>query len=454
MTTSPDTCALLTDTYQLTMLQAYLEEGMSQQAVFELYVRRLPDARNFLVAAGLEQALQFLENLAFTPDDIAWLERQGGFSRRALDHLRSLRFEGDVHAMPEGTVFFADEPILRVSAPLPQAQLVESRLLNLVHFETVVASKAARMVLAAHGRKLVDFGLRRAHGAEAALLAARAAYIAGFDGTATAEAGRRFGIPVFGTMAHSFVQAHASEREAFAAFARARPDHPTLLVDTYDTEAAVRRLVELAPELQRSGIRIGGVRLDSGDLGAQARTARALLDQAGLADVTIFASGNVDEHRIAALLADGAPIDGFGVGTSLATSDDAPALDAVYKLQSYAGTARRKRSPGKATWPGVKQVLRSLGDDGLIERDVIQLEEHVSRASMPSGEALLRPCMRGGRRIAPPASLATIRAHCARQLALLPPSLRLPQCAAQPFRAVISDKIHALAQTLDAQAQG
>jgi len=213
--------ALLTDLYQLTMMQAYLDEGMDEPAVFELFVRKLPSRRNFLVCAGLEQALDFLETLSFSEAEIAWLERQGGFSPRLLEHLRHFRFTGDVEAMPEGTVFFADEPILRVTAPLSQAQLVESRLLNIVHLQTLIASKAARIVIAAGGRQLIDFGMRRAHGAEAALFAARSAWLAGFAGTATAEAGLRFGIPVFGTMAHSFVQAHARERDAFEAFARA-----------------------------------------------------------------------------------------------------------------------------------------------------------------------------------------------------------------------------------------
>ncbi|HEX7437355.1 MAG TPA: nicotinate phosphoribosyltransferase, partial [Caldimonas sp.] len=397
--------ALLTDLYQITMLQAYLEEGMAAPAVFELFVRKLPPQRNFLVAAGLEQVLQFLETLAFSKVELAWLRSQGGFSSKLLDHLRTLRFEGDVDAMPEGTVFFADEPLIRVTAPLPQAQLVESRLLNLAHFETLIASKAARMVLAAEGRRLVDFGMRRAHGAEAALLAARAAYLAGFDATATTEAGRRFGIPVSGTMAHSFVQAHASERAAFEAFARARPHRPTLLLDTYDTEAAAAKLIDLAPELARDGIAIGGVRIDSGDLAAHAKAVRGMLDAAGLQGVTIFASGNLDEHRIAALIA-AAPIDGFGVGTALDTSSDAPAIDAVYKLQHYAGVARRKRSEGKATWPGVKQVVRRFDGAGFIGGDRVQLD-----AEPRDGEALLRPCMRGGRRVGAAPTLEESRAH-------------------------------------------
>ncbi len=440
--------ALLTDLYQLTMLQAYLDEGMDERATFELFVRKLPPGRNFLVAAGLEQALQFLQTLAFDDDEIAWIERQGGFSQRLLDHLRQLRFSGDVHAMPEGSVFFADEPIVRVTAPLPQAQLVESRLLNIVHLQTLIASKAARVVLAARGRLLVDFGMRRAHGAEAALFAARAAYLAGFSGTATAEAGRRFGIPVFGTMAHSFVQAHASETEAFVAFARARPQRPTLLVDTYDTEAALAKVVQVAPRLARQGIAIGGVRLDSGDLARHARTARALLDHGGLGAATIFASGNLDEERIEQLLATGAPIDGFGVGTALDTSSDAPSLDAVYKLQSYAGIARRKRSEGKATWPGVKQVCRQFDREGRLVHDHVQLETEPCR-----GEALLQPCLRDGHRISTAPTLAQARAHCVAQLRRLPDRLRSLAPATPPFVAGISPALRALAREIDAAAR-
>ena len=437
--------ALLTDLYQITMLQAYADEGMAAPAVFELFVRKLPAQRNFLVAAGLEQVLQYLETSSFSSAEIAWLHAQGGFSATLLDQLATMRFEGDVDAMPEGTVFFADEPIMRITAPIPQAQLVESRLLNLAHFQTLIASKAARMVLAAAGRRLVDFGMRRAHGAEAALLAARASYLAGFDGTATAQAGHLFGIPVFGTMAHSFIQAHASERAAFEAFARARPNRPTLLVDTYDTEAAVGKLIALAPSLARDGIAIGGVRIDSGDLAAHAKAVRGLLDAAGLQDLTIFASGNLDEERIAALLAQAAPIDGFGVGTALDTSSDAPAIDAVYKLQSYAGVARRKRSEGKATWPGVKQVVRHHSPGGLIERDVVQLESEPR-----DGEALLRPCMRSGRRVGPTPTLAESRAYLARQLGTLPAPLRTLQPAPIPFEAEISAQLRSLACAVDA----
>jgi len=437
--------ALLTDLYQLSMLQAYLAERMEENAVFELFVRKLPPTRNFLVAAGLEQALAYLESLSFTEDEIRWVEQQGSFSAQLVRYLREFRFTGDVDAVPEGTVFFPDEPILRVSAPLPQAQFVESRLLNIVHLQTLIASKAARIALRAPGRQLVDFGMRRAHGAEAALFAARAAYVAGFEGTATTLAGMRYDIPVYGTMAHSFVQVHASEQQAFEAFCRARPRNPVLLVDTYDTEAAVEKVAALAPMLAREGIRISAVRLDSGDLAAHAKATRSILDRAGLHDVGIFASGNIDEHRIDALLAAGAPIDGFGVGTALDTSSDAPALDMVYKLQSYAGQPRRKRSEGKATWPGPKQVYRHRDGEGHLVHDVVRLDTERS-----DGEPLLRPCLRAGRRVLPQPSLGQLRSHCAAELAALPEPLRALAPAETPYRAAISEELRALAHRLDA----
>jgi nicotinate phosphoribosyltransferase len=343
--------ALLTDLYQLTMLQGYFEKGMEETAVFELFVRHLPEQRGFLVAAGLEQALDFLEHLRFTPDEVQWLGASGRFKRDFLDYLEQLRFTGDVQAMPEGTVFFPPEPILRVVAPLPQAQLVESRLINLLQYQTMIASKAARVTLAAQGRAVIDFGFRRAHGAEAGLLAARAAFLAGLAGSATVASGVSFGIPTFGTMAHSFIQAHDDELEAFEGFARAQPDNVILLIDTYNTEAAASKVVTLAPRLQQDHITIKGVRLDSGDLADHARRVRRILDEGGLTDVRILASGNLDEFVIQGLVADDAPIDDFAIGTRLVTSPDAPYLDCVYKLQEYAGRARRKRSEGKATWP-------------------------------------------------------------------------------------------------------
>jgi nicotinate phosphoribosyltransferase len=435
--------ALLTDLYQLTMLEAYLERGLTDTAVFELFVRKLPDRRGFLMAAGLEQALGFLEELAFSPADIGRLRTYGGgLSDRLLDYLTSFRFTGDVDALPEGTVFFANEPVLRVVAALPQAQYVETRLINLVHFETVVASKAARMVLAAAGKPLIDFGLRRAHGAEAGMLAARASYIAGFGGTATLAAGLEFGIPVRGTMAHSFVQVHDDETVAFENFATARPRDLVLLIDTYDTERAAERVVHLARRLARDGIVVSGVRIDSGDLGDHAKKVRHILDAGGLQSVAIVASSGLDEDALLELRRSGVPIDSYGIGTSLTTSSDAPALDCAYKLQEYAGTPRRKRSEGKATWPGRKQVWRSSDAHGEFAHDMIALD-----GERHDGEPLLRPVMRGGQRLGAPVSLVQARAHAHDQLDRLPAPLKRLERFTYPVE--IAGSLRKLASELD-----
>ncbi|MBL8394337.1 MAG: nicotinate phosphoribosyltransferase [Candidatus Accumulibacter sp.] len=434
---------LLTDLYQLTMLQAYHRQGMNDTAVFEFFVRKLPEGRNFLVAAGLEQVLDYLEEARFSPEELQWLRDCGRFRADFVDSLRDWRFGGDVDALPEGTVFFADEPLLRVVAPLREAQLVETRIINLLQFQTMVASKAARCVLAAQDRLLVDFGLRRAHGAEAGLLSARASYLAGFGGTATVLAGMRWGVPLFGTMAHSYIQAHGSESGAFESFARSQPASSTLLIDTYDTEQGARKLLDLIPKLASQGCHIGAVRLDSGDLGEHARRVRAILDAGGAAQVRILASGNLDEYRIRDLLQGGAPIDGFGVGTRMNTSADKPYLDCAYKLQEYAGLPRRKRSEGKLTWPGRKQVWRRLDADGRLCGDVLSV------AGDPSAQAdLLLPVMRQGRRLGRPPGLALLRAHAGEQLRRLPePLRRLEPVPAYPV--VVAEALQALARTAD-----
>ncbi|MDX1593716.1 MAG: nicotinate phosphoribosyltransferase [Gammaproteobacteria bacterium] len=437
--------ALLTDLYQLTMLQAYRARGMDGTAVFEFFVRKLPETRGVLVAAGLEQAVAYLRELRFSDEDLAFLRASGHFDDAFVDDLAGFRFTGDVDAMPEGTVCFANEPLLRVTAPLPQAQLVESRLINLLHLQTLVASKAVRCVMAAGKRTLVDFGMRRAHGAEAALHAARAAYLAGFTGTATVAAGKAYGIPLFGTMAHSFIQAHGDERAAFRDFALCHPDNVVLLIDTYDSEAGARKVVSLAPELARRGIPVKAVRIDSGDLGAMSRRVRAILDDGGLRETGIFCSGNLDEYRIARLVADGAPIDGFGVGTHLTTSNDAPYLDCVYKMQEYAGTARRKTSPGKATWPGRKQVWRRHDADGRARGDVVTLADGAGPAR---ARALLEPVLRGGERVAPAERLAAARERTLAQVDALPETLRrLAEFADYPVE--ISDDLRELAERVD-----
>lgn len=436
---------LLTDLYQLNMLQAYLDHGETRTAVFELFFRKFPERRGFLVAAGLEQALNFLADMRFTPEEIEWLRQTGRFRQNFLDHLAGLRFTGDVHAMPEGTVCFPNEPILRVTAPLPQAQLVETRLINILHFQTLIASKAARFRLAAPDKLMVDFGLRRAHGFEAGLMAARASYIVGFAGSATVLAEKLFGIPSFGTMAHSFIQAHDDEAVAFERFALSRPQSLTLLLDTYDTEAAARKVVALAPRLSARGIVIRSVRLDSGDLIALSKSVRSILDAGGLADVKIFASGGLDEDYIAEMLRVGAPIDGFGVGTNLTTSSDVPALDCAYKLQEYAGAARRKRSTGKATWPGRKQVWRQYAPDGTMAGDILSLD-----TDNQPGEPLIKLVMQGGRCIAPSPTLDEIRRHAARELARLPEPLRnLKPGASYPVR--VADALTRLAAEVDSR---
>jgi nicotinate phosphoribosyltransferase len=438
-----DSSVLLTDLYQLSMLYVYWRLGMEQTAVFEFFVRKLPSNRRFLIAAGLEQLVEYLEQLRFTPEDLAWIEASGRFDPGFVEYLRGFRFTGDVHAMLEGTPCFPNEPLVRVTAPLPQAQLVETRLINVIQLQTLFASKAARFVLVAPGKQLVDFGLRRAHGAEAGLLGARAVYLAGFSGTATVLADAVFGVPAYGTMAHSFIQAHDDEAEAFAHFARHQPHHVVLLLDTYDTEAAAEKVVKLGPQLAAEGITIKGVRLDSGDLGEHARKVRRILDRGGLPHVTIFASGNLDERTVRDLLQAGAPIDGFGVGSRLMTSSDAPYLDCAYKLQEYAGRARRKRSEGKATWPGRKQVFRRYAADGRMAEDTLTVEDDIQ-----AGEPLIHPVMRAGARASRAPTLEEIRAHALSQLALLPDALRaLEGESSYPVR--IAPAIHALADAVD-----
>jgi nicotinate phosphoribosyltransferase len=416
---------------------------MKETAVFEFFSRKLPARRNFLIAAGLEQALAFLENVRFTPEELEWVRSCGIFRPSFADYLEGFRFTGDVDAMAEGTVFFPDEPILRVAAPLPEAQLVESRLINLLHFQSLIASKAARSVLAAPGKLLVDFGFRRAHGAEAGLMAARASYLAGFAGTATVLAAPLFGIPVYGTMAHSFVQAHDREMLAFEHFARSLPKNVILLIDTYDTETAAEKVVKLAPILARDGIAIKGVRLDSGDLAEHARNVRRILDEAGLPEVTIFASGSVDEYVLKNLMNAEAPIDGFGIGTHMDTSADAPYLDCAYKLVEYAGSPRRKLSEGKILWPGRKQVYRSYNRNGRMEGDVLTVED-----DRQEGKPLIQKVMQSGKRLRPAIPLAEIRERALAELAALPESLRTID-AAQSYPVAVAPRLRELAREVD-----
>lgn len=414
---------LLTDLYELTMAAGYVEHGFDVRASFELFVRSLPETRSFLVVAGLEQALEFLESVRFGGGEIDYLRRHPAFrhvSAKFFDYLSGFRFRGDVWAMPEGTIAFAGEPLLRVTAPIAEAQIVETYLLAALNYQTLVASKAARLWLAADGRDVVEFGSRRAHGTEAGILAARAAYLGGCIGTSNVMAGHRFGIPTFGTQAHSWVMAHEREEDAFARFLDVFPEQATLLVDTYDVRAAIEKIIRL-------GRKPRAVRLDSGDLAADSRWVRERLDREGWSDVTIFASGDLDESRIAALLKAGARIDGFGVGTALATSADAPSLGVVYKLveiERSDGSERgaAKFSDAKTTYPGRKQVFRFTGADGKYTHDRVALADESPAA--PGGQALLEPVLRGGRRTGSSEALATMRARCLSSLGRLPERYR------------------------------
>lgn len=433
---SDGSLALVTDLYQLTMLQSYWREGMEEEATFSLYSRRLPEHRNFMVACGLDSVLHYLETLRFTPESLEYLASLGSFSGEFLDWLGAFRFKGEVRAMPEGTTAFPQEPILEVTAPLPQAQLVETFIMNQVHFQTLAASKGARVALAAGGRPVVDFGLRRIHGVDAGLKGARAFYVGGVHATSNVLAGSVYGIPVLGTMAHSFVQAHPDEETAFKAFAALYPGS-TLLVDTYDTLEAVRKVVRLHEELGEA-FKVGGIRLDSGDMVALAKEARAILDGGGLTHVRIFASGGLDEHSVAAIVQAGAPVDGFGVGTRMSVSTDAPSLDMAYKLTSYGGEGRLKLSPGKGILPGRKQVFRTEGD-GVLLRDVVAREEE----DLP-GRPLLKTVMLHGRTL-PEARmrLEAIREYAAREVASLPARIRALDSADPPFPVEISPRLQA-----------
>jgi nicotinate phosphoribosyltransferase len=407
---------LRTDLYELTMAVAYLRRGMTAPATFSLFVRELPPNRGFLIAAGLEDGLAALEGFRFDEEELAYAGEGLGFDREAVEALRSVRFTGDVWAVPEGTVVFAGEPLLEVTAPIAEGQLVETILLNQLTYQTALATKAARCVMAARGRDVVDFAFRRTHGVEAAMAVARTTAIAGFAATSNVEAARRFGLRAAGTMAHSFVEAFPSEAEAFRAFAREFPDRTTFLVDTYDTMGGVRAAVEVIHEL---GLSEGlAVRLDSGDLARLSREVRALLDGEGLPQVRIFASGGLDEFAIDDLFAVGAPIDGFGVGTRVGVSADAPFLDTAYKLVEFDGRPVMKLSTGKATTPGPKQVFRRPSFAG----DVLALrEEHLEGAT-----PLLERVMDRGRRIGGPTGegLAAIRERVRAALSSLPETAR------------------------------
>ena len=437
--------ALLTDLYELTMAASYFREGMAAAATFSLFVRKLPPTRGFLIAAGLENVLGLLESFEFSSDAIAYLASLDRFEPAFLDFLRSLRFTGEVRAVPEGTAFFPDEPLLEVTAPIIEAQLVETAVMNLIHLQTVQASKAVRTVLAARGRAVVDFGLRRTHGIHAGMSAARSAFIVGAEMTSNVLAGLTYGISPSGTMAHSYVSAFPREIDSFRAFARTFPQNTTLLLDTYDTVAAAHKAVVVGREMERRGERLSGVRLDSGDMAKLATEVRRILDTAGLGYAQIFASGGLDEEEVDRLLTAGAPIDAFGVGTRMNVSADAPYLDMAYKIVRYAGRDILKLSEGKTTWTGEKQVYRARGSDGRLASDVLALRDEPPPLN---GEPLLQTVMKSGQIVEPYPTLAAIRSRCAEEVAVLPDDVRALRHPA-PYRVRYSDSLIARQRALE-----
>jgi nicotinate phosphoribosyltransferase len=424
---------LYTDLYELRMVESYVKRGLTDDATFSLYIRAT-EQRPWFVALGIERVITFIESFSYGREEIDYL-RSVGIGDHALDWLSSMEVRGELWAVPEGTVVLADEPLLEITGPLPVLQLIETAVINLVQLSTLVATKAARVALAAEGRPLVDFGFRRAQGLETGVEASRAAYIGAGMSTSNVEAGRRYGIPVVGTMAHAFVQAYEHEIDAFRAFAEDHPDGCVLLVDTYDTLQGVRNAIVVAEEMASRGARLRGIRLDSGDLVELSRSARELLDGAGLRDVTIFASGGLDELDIAALVAAGAPIDAFGVGTDLVVSMDRPALDIAYKLVSYAGRGVAKLSAGKQSLPGAKQVYRRGGP----ATDVLALrDEHLD------GTPLLEPVWRDGRTLAT-FGLERARERMGAELQALPDEWRDVTRAIEPPRPRLSGGLRRVA---------
>ncbi len=402
------------------MAAGYVQTGFEAIATFELFIRNIPPHRNYLVAAGLEQALEYLQQVNFSSDEIAYLRRHPIFRHigaEFFEYLASFRFSGDVWAVPEGTLVFAGEPLLRIVAPIAEAQIMETYLLATLSYQTLIASKAARVVTAANGRDVVDFSARRGHGGPASLLAARAAVIGGCAGTSNVLAGEQFGLNTYGTQAHSWVMAHEDESEAFAHFLDTFPEGAVLLVDTYDVRRAVKKIIEM-------GRKPAGIRLDSGDLASDSSWVRRELDRAGWKDVKIFASGDLDEYKIEALLDEGAAIDAFGVGTALGTPGDAPHLNLIYKLVEVERGGKvheaAKFSHSKVTYPGRKQVFRYSDAKGEYKGDTIALESEPAKG----GEALLVPVMHGGQRLAPVESVHALRDRCKASLARLPARYR------------------------------
>ena len=409
---------LFTDLYELTMAQAYWQSGKTAQATFSLFFRKYPPDRAYFVFAGLQDILEYLEGFHFTNDDIAFLRSINQFDDSFLSYLGKLRFTGSVRAMPEGTVFFANEPVVEVTGPVIEAQIVETFLVNQVNVQSMLAAKASRVMHAAQGRDIVDFAARRTHGTDAAAKLARVCYMAGFAGTSNVLAGGIYGIPISGTMAHSFVTTFEDEIDSFRAYARSFPDSSIFLVDTYDTLDGTRKAITVAKEMRRQGHELRAIRLDSGDLLDLSLKARLLLDEAGLNDVQVVASGGLDEFAVDALLKAGAPIDGFGVGTKVGVSADAPWTDCAYKLVEYDGRPTLKLSFEKQTLPGPKQVYRFRDEDRKYQRDVIALADEPPPTK--EAEPLLSEVMRNGKPTSPHPNLKELRERFASEFACLP----------------------------------
>ncbi|HEY2989317.1 MAG TPA: nicotinate phosphoribosyltransferase [Candidatus Binatia bacterium] len=411
--------ALLTDLYQLTMAQSYFQSGRFEPATFSLFVRDYPPNRGYFVAAGLKDVLDFLEGFAFDRKAIDYLRTTGMFAADFLDYLTTVRFTGAVWAMPEGRLFFKDEPILEITAPIIEAQIVETFVINQMNLQSLIATKAARCARAAGGRSVVDFSLRRTHGIDAGIKVARSSYLAGCAGTSNVLAGQKYGIPVVGTMAHSFVSSFEREIDAFRAFVSSFPENSILLIDTYDTVAGAHKAVEVAREMAARGQKLRGVRIDSGDLAALARAVRKIFDDAGLRDVKIIGSGGLDEYDLAQFTEDNVPYDSYGVGTRMGVSSDAPWLDMAYKLVQHNGRPVLKLSSGKASWPGQKQLFRTVDDRQRLKKDVIGL-----RGEALDGEPLLKKVMEKGKPQGGYPSLTEIRQRFLAEFELLDENVR------------------------------
>jgi nicotinate phosphoribosyltransferase len=440
--------ALFADLYELTMAASYHAHGLDEPATFDLFARDLPPRRGYLVSCGLETALDYLERLRFDDDLLAYLRSLGLFDEAFLARLGSLRFTGDVWAIPEGELVFPNEPIVQVTAPLVEAQIVETFLLNCLGYQTMIATKAARVATACADRTFVDFSPRRDHGTDAAMKAARAAYIGGATGTSLVLAGQAYGLALSGTMAHSYVMRSNSEADAFLTYARDFPGRATFLIDTFDTLKGAQTVVEVAAKLEPE-LLPRAVRLDSGDLATLAPAVRRILDDGGLTDVQIFASGDLDEYRIAELLAGGAPIDAFGVGTQLGTSGDAPHVGVVYKLVEDASGPKVKLSTDKVTLPGRKQIFRRTDDHGVLHSDVLALQDEAIADARP----VLRPVMRGGEQVGDREPLAALRARRREAVGALPTRLRALEPEGPPYDVQISpdldDLVHQLHERLE-----